>query len=162
MATKKCHECGSGRLVEATRERREQVDGRIYLAEQPVERCDDCGVVTTDGSWLHAFELQLARELASTGPRSGAGFQFMRKAIGLKADELAALLDVTRETISRWENDRQPLERRALVVLGDLVVDHIACSRRTLDRIEILRRPPKLAKTVRIDIAPDVIAATRN
>ena len=74
----------------------------------------------------------------------------MRKALELRADELADLLDVTRETISRWENDRQPLERRAVALISELVVDRVEGRTRTIDRLRALREPPRLAKTVRV------------
>jgi transcriptional regulator with XRE-family HTH domain len=44
-------------------------------------------------------------------PRKLAGreIRFLRKALGLQAKELAEALDLTPETISRWENDAQAI-----------------------------------------------------
>lgn len=40
---------------------------------------------------------------------NGAEIKFMRKAMDLSAKKLASRLEVTEETISRWENDKQPI-----------------------------------------------------
>ena len=46
-----------------------------------------------------------------TKPRklSGSDIRFLRKALTLTGKELAGHLDVAPETVSRWENDREPI-----------------------------------------------------
>ena len=44
---------------------------------------------------------------------SGKEIRFLRKAICKKASELARFLDVTPETFSRWENDREVMSTNA-------------------------------------------------
>jgi len=148
----KCHECGGGKFTEIAHSSSLQVGGRTFRATFPASKCTNCGDVTFDGLHQHAFELGVALFISRNGARSGEEFAFMRKAIGLPATELAELLDITRETVSRWERGHQPLERRAVVILGDLVGDHLEGKRRTLDRLQALREPAKLAKTVPIEI----------
>jgi DNA-binding transcriptional regulator YiaG len=40
---------------------------------------------------------------------SGSEIRILRKAMGMQARALAEFLDVTPETFSRWENDREPI-----------------------------------------------------
>jgi transcriptional regulator with XRE-family HTH domain len=40
---------------------------------------------------------------------NGREIRFLRKAIGWSATELAKWLEVTKESVSRWENDKQPM-----------------------------------------------------
>lgn len=41
---------------------------------------------------------------------AGADIRFLRKALGRNQQQLAALLGVRNETVSRWEKDHQPIE----------------------------------------------------
>jgi DNA-binding transcriptional regulator YiaG len=55
----------------------------------------------------------------------GGELRFARKAMGLKQPELAALLDVATETVSRWETNKDPIRRQTqLAVL--LLLEHTA------------------------------------
>jgi DNA-binding transcriptional regulator YiaG len=47
----------------------------------------------------------------------GRDIRFLRRAIGVKAVDLAKFLDVTPETVSRWENGREPISTNAERVL---------------------------------------------
>ncbi len=54
------------------------------------------------------------------GARAGVQLKLVRKAAGLKATELADLLGVTPETVSRWECGRSEIPRAAVYVLVEL------------------------------------------
>jgi hypothetical protein len=47
----------------------------------------------------------------------GRDIRFLRRAIAVKAVDLARFLDVTAETMSRWENGREPISTNAERVL---------------------------------------------
>jgi len=150
---KTCYECQSTKLKEGRDGLKVDLDiGTFVMADAPAVVCENCGAVSTDAKYLEAFELIVAGFLAQHGASSPGSLRFMRKAIGLPAGELAELLDVTRETVSRWENGKQPLERRALAIVGGLVLDRLDGKTRTLDRLRMLKHPPKLAKTKRFPI----------
>jgi DNA-binding transcriptional regulator YiaG len=73
------------------------------------------------GEALSKLELAAAAELARLGRRSGPALRFMRKALGYRAVELAAL-DVAPETLSRWETGEREVEGRAFALVGLLVL----------------------------------------
>lgn len=73
---------------------------------------------------LGRLELTAARAvLAHAESIVGDELKFARKAIGLSQVELGALLDVTNETVSRWETGAEPIRRVTQLVLL-LLVDH--------------------------------------
>ncbi len=66
-----------------------------------------------DWKVLAKLDLAAAQWLADAGARSPETFRFMRKTLGLRAADLAELLDVAPETVSRWERGVLPVEHRA-------------------------------------------------
>ncbi len=52
---------------------------------------------------------------------NGPDIRFLRKALALKQQELAGLIGVRNETVSRWETDRQPIETPSEKLLRALV-----------------------------------------
>lgn len=52
---------------------------------------------------------------------NGADIRFLRKALDLNQQELAALMGVRNETVSRWETARQPIEAPSEKLLRALV-----------------------------------------
>jgi DNA-binding XRE family transcriptional regulator len=76
----------------------------------------------------------------------------MRKAIGLSATALAELLDVSMETVSRWEHGGRDAPLPAVAALGAMVIDYADGSTTTADRLRALRKGPRLAKVVRVEL----------
>lgn len=84
------------------------------------ERCRECGEIVFDSSEVKRQERLVATGLVERGVRSGRDFQYVRKVAGLKATELAELLDVRPETVSRWERDEVEVPRVVAFTLGEL------------------------------------------
>jgi transcriptional regulator with XRE-family HTH domain len=84
------------------------------------------------------------------GASDGAAFKFMRKAIGMKATDLAALLGVAAETISRWETGQREVDRTALAALAGLVVDELEGHTKVISILRALQNPRKPPKSIRI------------
>jgi putative zinc finger/helix-turn-helix YgiT family protein len=93
---------------------------------------------------------------------AGADVRFVRKALGRNQQELAALLGVRNETVSRWETGHQPIEPPTEKLLRALVA--IELSERApginVDFKELLEAP---VPAVRRDLrpAPLVLETTR-
>lgn len=149
---KRCSECDRERLLQTTEPNTLTVAGRSFSANVPAWRCEACGKTHLDGSSFEDFELAVALELATQGPASGETFRFMRKSIGMRAADLAELLDVTPETVSRWETDKLRVARAAWATLADMVVEHAEGASRMLDRLRRLRKPKRLAKALRLEL----------
>jgi putative zinc finger/helix-turn-helix YgiT family protein len=138
---KRCYQCKSEQLTEKMVTETLEVAGYTFSAQLPALVCGTCGETSFAGEDLHRFELAVARKLSEMGEPSGDAFRSMRKSIGLKAIELAHLLNVTPETLSRWENGKLAVDEGAFLILGDLVEDHCTGSKRTLQRLKALREP---------------------
>jgi DNA-binding transcriptional regulator YiaG len=151
---KRCSRCDGGLLTvnaEVTRE----VAGHAFVGSVPARKCNACGEITFEGSILQRFDLHVATRLADSGVCCGAAFRFLRKAIGLRAVDLAELLDVSAETLSRWETDKRSVDRGSLAVLASCVRDALAGRTWTLDLLRALRTPRTLAKHVQLDLTGD-------
>lgn len=148
---KRCTECG-GALESAVTIEERAVAGRTFTAELPASRCKACDESYLDAKSLESFELAIARELATNGASTGEAFRFMRKALGYRAVDLGELLGVAPETISRWETGEREVDRGALLALGSLVLDRVDGQTKTIDRLEALKKPPRVAKVTRVEV----------
>jgi DNA-binding transcriptional regulator YiaG len=129
------------------------VAGHTFVADLPAYVCKSCGESVIDYATLHRFNLAIAGRIAELGASSGEAFKFMRKAIGMKAVDLATLLNVAPETISRWETGQRSVDRGALIVLGAIVLDQLGNRTTTIERLHALQEPVKASGevVVRID-----------
>jgi len=130
-----------------------KVAGVTFAVELPAWLCGACDESLVDLGDLERFELRVAKWLADAGTRTPETFRFMRKALRLRAIDLGELLNVTPETISRWERGGLPVEHRALALLGGLVADKLAGRQETQARLLALRSPAEVPSTVRLDAA---------
>jgi putative transcriptional regulator len=146
---KRCVECRSRELAAAETEERLEVAGKTFAATIPITRCAKCGATYLSHDAVGMLELGAAGELARHGEVSAEAFGFMRRALGVRAVELAEWLDVTPETVSRWEHGRQPIDRGAAAILSAMVLDRLEDRTTTLDRLKALIKPEPLPKLVR-------------
>lgn len=148
---KRCPTCGAGIQKTQVTEKLE-VAGHAFIAMLPALKCRACDHGFVAAETLQRFELAAAVALADAGEASPDAMRFMRKSLGLKATELAALLGVTAETISRWETGNQALERRALGLVGALVKEHATGGTLVRETLEALRHPRKLKRRVELSV----------
>jgi DNA-binding transcriptional regulator YiaG len=100
---------------------REFVDEQMGLPVVLIESAREAenngasGVIIPDLAGLEAA-MAVAR-ISDEFKLNGQEIRFLRRAIGIKAVELAKFLDVTPETVSRWENGREPISTNAERVL---------------------------------------------
>lgn len=147
----RCPQCG-GAITPAKKHQTEIVDGTTFIVKLPAFACRECRGVFMEGHALERVDLEIACVLATRASASGAGFRFLRKALGMRAHDLAELLNVTAETISRWENDQRAVDGNAWIVVGSIVLEKANRPPTTLKRALGLIKGPSLGKTVRIDV----------
>lgn len=138
---KHCYNCQSELLIQKTPTETLEIAGYVFTAQLPSLVCEACGEGSYAGEDLHRFELAAARKLAEIAEPSGEAARFLRKSIGLKAIDLAQLLHITPEILSRWENGKLAVDENSFLILGDLVEDYCTGSKRTLERLKTLREP---------------------
>jgi DNA-binding XRE family transcriptional regulator len=149
---KRCIEC-RGQLQQSTTEQRIEVAGVAFVAELPALVCKSCTEFFVNGPDLERFDLAVASWLSSHGHRSPDAFRFTRKALGLRATDLAQLVQVTPETISHWENGHRAIDVGVFALLGELVSDRIEGRDGTLNRLRALQGPAKAPKrAVRVEL----------
>lgn len=115
--------------------------------EMPVQRCRKCGATIVLGEAAAAGELAIAASFAAKGQASGETLRYMRKALGMSGVDLAEMLDVPPETLSRWENSQRPVDRFAWLVVGNLVLEHVDLPVSMKDRLKALQtKPPAMLR----------------
>lgn len=151
---RRCPKCMAQRLVRATAEYEAKVAGYTFEVAEPATRCQACGESYVSAADARRTALAIAAKLAELGEASGAAVRHMRKALGLKAVELAALLGLTPETVSRWETGAVPVDGFAFVVLGDLVEERVTGRAATTEaRLRALREPAPRPRKVPLRLA---------
>ncbi len=68
-------------------------------------------------------EQTISLQLALHGIVTGESFRYMRKTVGMRAADLANLLNVRAETVSDWETGKSPVNRAAWGWLASLVAE---------------------------------------
>jgi putative zinc finger/helix-turn-helix YgiT family protein len=149
----RCPICREGKLVKGKAPAQVHVGKHLFTAELPAMCCDKCDEVYFDGSDLRRFESQAAAELAKAGESSAEALVFQRKTLGLMAKELAELLDIRPEHLSKWENGKLPVERRAAALVAAMVLEHVQGRSSTLECLRALRRPITLGHSIRLRLA---------
>src|SRR5712691_1465443 len=148
----RCPTCGKTAFQAAAYTARRDLDGRRFSGDVPARKCASCGELLISGPGLGAFERAITLELARGGEVGPEGFRWLRKAAGLKAVRLAELLDVTPMQVSRWENGRKPLERRAVALVSALALEQIEGRAGTRGVLEALAASKKRPKSVRFHV----------
>jgi putative zinc finger/helix-turn-helix YgiT family protein len=150
---RKCSACGKSALRTGKHTHALRAAGVQFRAALPALVCGSCGEAVVEDDTVERFELMAARELARMGIANGDAFRFMRKALGMTGAELARVLAVTPETVSRWETGKVELGRSEFVMLASLVADRIEGRDRTLALATAQDRPATERGTVELDIA---------
>ena len=115
-------------------------------------KCGNCGESYMDGPDLGRAELLAGAEAIASGLRDGAALKFVRKSLGLRATELGELLDVSAETVSRWENGHRAAERSVWNTLADMIADKLAGTTTTLDRLQAPAEPRIPKQPIRLKL----------
>src|SRR2546428_13556936 len=152
MKKTQCPACGKTTFEAATYAARRDLDGRRFTADVPARKCTSCGELLISGPGIAAFERATTLESARGGDVGAEGSRRLRKAAGLKAVRLAELLDVPPMQVSRWENGRKPLERRAVALVSALALEQVEGKAAARAVLEALAARKKVPRTVRLDV----------
>jgi len=146
-----CAECGAA-LSRTHKDQVRTVAGTTFLVRAPGFVCKACRALFMPGDVLERVDLEVASVLASKCGSSGETLRFVRKALALRGFELADLLGVTGETVSRWEHDQRPVDLSAWIIVGSLVLERAGHPTETLPRLLAMKKPSKLPATVRLSL----------
>jgi putative zinc finger/helix-turn-helix YgiT family protein len=107
----KCDVC-DGNTIIVPRQRHHYVESgltNVYLLNVDLRVCESCGEASPRIPRITELHATIARQIAlGPAPLRGADIRFLRKQLGMRAREWAALLRISSvSTFSRWENDEQ-------------------------------------------------------
>jgi putative zinc finger/helix-turn-helix YgiT family protein len=142
----RCTNCGAQKLVSGQQPITREVGDRTFEGLVQGWACAACGELHYDGVDLGAFEEAAARWLAEHGIRSPEELKFMRKAVGIRAVDLAAWLSVTPETISHWETGKHAPDVVTRSTIASIVLDTLSGESATRDRLQVQGTPEKTRK----------------
>jgi len=117
----KCVECG-GDLVLKGYKHTEKV-GRWTATDGTTmaPQCVKCGAARLTLDDLEMYQLTAAKTVLCANKLEGPVVRYARKTLGLTQKELGLLLDYQHETISKWENEKEPVPRAAAAALIGLL-----------------------------------------
>jgi putative zinc finger/helix-turn-helix YgiT family protein len=82
----------------------------VFLSNIEVEVCQECGAKSPSIPRIMDLHVAIARAIALQETQlHGRDARFLRKQLGLRAKEWAALIKVDAATLSRWENGNQQI-----------------------------------------------------
>jgi putative zinc finger/helix-turn-helix YgiT family protein len=120
----KCHTCGNELTV--TKGRHHYTGSglpNVFVDGVETRACPDCGTSEVAIPRLARLHRTLALAVAkSTARLTGVEIRFLRKHIGWSGRDFARHFGVTPETVSRWENEREPMGAAAERLLRVLAV----------------------------------------
>ena len=122
---RRCQRCQAGLLEDSSTETTRRIASQEFVARVPAHRCLACGVFVVRRSEMAAFELAVAVRLVDTHSTSGEVLRYVRKVLGLKGKEMAGLLEVCAETVSRREQGKVPVDRATFAVLRQMVLERV-------------------------------------
>jgi DNA-binding transcriptional regulator YiaG len=149
--TKPCAFCGADALRKGDVPLVREVGRHVFSTVVDGLVCGACGETLTDVRDGERFDMAVAEILSEAIP-TGDSFRFLRKTAGLLARNVARMLGVTNDTVSRWENGKHAVDRAAFFVLGQIVREKREGRTSMLDLLARGEMPKPLPDRVEIDI----------
>lgn len=97
--------------------------GITFRVEMKGFKCPEDGTWSISTETTKELEKKIQRHIASHGPVTPATMKALHAATRLKGAELAALLGIAPETLSRWENGKEPINPTHWSLLAAMVRD---------------------------------------
>lgn len=153
MKLTNCTSCRGTHLAPGEVEESRAVGGQTYKGKVGGVVCQDCGASYLASKTMERFEREVVLEVMAQGEPTGEAFAYARKVLGVSAKEVARLLGLTPETISRWETGRMPADIAAFFLLGVMVREAKEGRSTTLDLLRSAHEP-RLPATGAILLSP--------
>ncbi len=127
------------------------VGGQVFKSRVNAWDCPACGQLVS-GDELARAEFEVASELVVCGIVNKESFRFLRSVLDLSGRQTAELLNVTPETVSRWESGTRELDWLAWGYLAAMIRDKADGRTDTVEQLRAMRnpRPPH-------DVTPPVV-----
>ena len=144
----KCDACG-GPMISARENYNYAACGlpHVTLVGVEVRRCKACGEHEVVLPKIEQLHQAIALGVVAKRPRLTAPeIRFLRKYLGWSGAGFARHMGVTPESVSRWENDRDPMGAVADRLLRLMVVTRVPVSEYALDTLAELEDEPAPAR----------------
>src|SRR5262245_24603995 len=108
----KCRECRAADLNETQENYRYTESGlpNVVLVGVTIRRCPNCGAQMLVLPRIEELHESLAFAVAAhRGRLSGAEIRYLRKYLGWDQESFARVMGVTTTSVSRWENEKEPI-----------------------------------------------------
>src|SRR5262249_19923862 len=107
----RCEKCGGETVIErGIYHYTESGLDNVYLSNLEMRVCKSCGSVTPRIYRMNELHATIGRAVAlKDSPLTGAEVRYLRKHLGMKSKEWAALLHADVSTVSRWESGEQKI-----------------------------------------------------
>jgi putative zinc finger/helix-turn-helix YgiT family protein len=103
----------------------------VTLRHIPIHTCDSCGYSEVEIPEIMTLHELIAMLLVTTASSlSGREIRFVRTSMGMTAEAFAKGLRVSKITVSRWENDKNRMNRSAAFILQQKVKEHFRKQRK--------------------------------
>lgn len=136
----KCESCDSNN-AKITQVVHETVVGEhVFKSRVNAIECPKCGELVA-GDELARAEFEVASELVVCGIVNKESFRFLRSVLDMNGRQTAELLNVTPETVSRWESGARELEWLAWAHLAAMVRDKADGRHDTAEQLRAMRSP---------------------
>ena len=115
----------------------------VVLKGVTAYECPACKTISPVIKNIKRIHLYIAAALASKkSPLTGRELAFLRKEMGIRAKELAQLYGVHKVTLSRWENEKEPVSPpcdRLIRVLyrNKMIEDHCSMCRPEIEKLKL-------------------------
>ena len=104
--SKKCPTCGAELVTKREDYLYDESGLPIMLVGIDVRHCSTCKTVAPLIPNIEGLHRSIARIIIEQkAALSGAEIRFLRTYLGFRATDFASIMGVTKETVSRWEND---------------------------------------------------------
>lgn len=118
----KCIQCGTTMTVKRENAPYKALPGTVLVGVE-VHRCPRCGEYEVAIPAIDELDRVLARAVIESEYRlTGGEVRFLRSYLGYSGADFAKLIGTTPATVSRWENDVQPIGQSSDRLLRTLVL----------------------------------------